>query len=54
MEERKVVSTEKITCRELGEEHEAVLVVFENGDIEVHCECRCGKDCPYGYQVDQC
>jgi len=50
----KVVSTEKVTCHVLtgdGEGHEAVLVVFDDGTVQVRCAGGCGEQCVYGLQV---
>lgn len=46
-EERKVVSTEVITCHRLGDEGvEAVIIVFDDGTVKVRCE-GCCRDCYY-------
>ena len=43
--EYKVVSTEVVKCQTYN--HEAVIIVFENGYVEVRCEAPCEK-CGYG------
>jgi hypothetical protein len=39
----KVVSSERIVCREEGEPHEALLLIREDGKVDV----RCPGDCSY-------
>ncbi len=52
MAERKVVSTHIVTCVErVGEVNQAVVIVFDNGDVEVRCPGGCGEYCKYGKQV---
>ena len=47
----KVVSTETVKCnyRE-DEEHVAVVIVFEDGEVQVRCSGRCAY-CKYGRVV---
>ncbi len=53
MAERKVFSTELVTCSErVGEVNEAVVIIYDNGDVEVRCPGGCGKCCKYGKQVE--
>ena len=49
MAEKEVVSTQIVKCRERHEEeYQAVVIVYENGDVEVQCDGGCGKYCHYG------
>ena len=49
MAEKDVVSTQIVKCHERYEiEYQAVVIVYENGDVEVQCEGGCGKYCQYG------
>jgi hypothetical protein len=52
MNERKVVSTQVIHCHQYGDQGvDALLVTFDDGEVEVHCEGGCGAGCRYGTQV---
>ena len=49
MAKKEVVSTQIVRCRERYEvEYQAVVIVYENGDVEVQCDGACGKHCQYG------
>ncbi|GAH89890.1 unnamed protein product [marine sediment metagenome] len=51
-EERKVVSTQVVHCNQWHDEGvDALLVVYDDGTVEVHCEGGCGAECRYGTQV---
>jgi len=51
-QEPKVVSTQTVHCNEWGDEGvDALLVVYDNGTVEVHCEGLC-EPCRYGKQVN--
>ncbi len=50
-EERKVVSTQIVHCKQWSDEGvDALLVVYDDGTVEVHCEGSCSP-CRYGKQV---
>ncbi len=45
-EERKVVSTQVVHCKQWSDEGvDALLVTFEDGTVEVHCEGNCQPCC---------
>jgi hypothetical protein len=45
--EPKVASTEKVVCRaKMGEIHNAILLIYEDGTIKVKCSGEC-YDCEY-------
>lgn len=47
----KVVSTEVIHCNQWGDEGvQAIIIVFEDGTVEVRCEGHC-TPCRYGNPV---
>ena len=49
MAEKEIVSTQIVKCRERYEvECQAVVIVYENGDVKVQCAGGCGKYCQYG------
>jgi len=50
-QERSVVSTQVVTCHQWGDGVQALLVTFDDGYVEVHCEGTCGERCNYGTQV---
>ena len=51
MSETKVVSAQIIHCLEWGDTGvDAVLVVFDNGEVQVHCEGNC-HPCSYGIRT---
>ena len=47
------VSTQVIHCTDMrGRKVEALLVVFEDGTVEVHCDGKCTtEECNYGMKV---
>jgi len=48
MAEKEVVSTQIVKCCERYElEYQAVVIVYDNGDVEVQCDGGCGKYCQY-------
>lgn len=50
-EERKVVSTQIVHCNQWSDEGvDALLVVYDDGAVEVHCEGNC-QPCRYGKQI---
>jgi len=54
MANRKRVSTRVVKCRECefdDEERLARIIVYEDGDVEVHCSGGCLK-CKYQQRVD--
>ena len=44
----RVVSTETVVCRRWDEVHTALLLIHEDGTIEVKCPGQC-PDCEYGF-----
>ena len=47
----KVVSVEVVKCRDsFDQEHDAVVIVYEDGSVEVRCPGGC-YGCPYGKVV---
>ncbi|MBA7547237.1 hypothetical protein ES705_39644 [subsurface metagenome] len=50
-QEPKVVSTQLVHCSQWSDERvDALLVTFEDGTVEVHCEGNC-EPCRYGKLV---
>lgn len=50
-EERKAISTQLVHCAQLSDEGvDALLVVYDDGAVEVHCEGNC-EPCRYGKLV---
>ena len=43
------VGTEEVNCLYTGEEHKALIVVYDDGSIEVRCGAKpsCGFQCQY-------
>jgi len=41
------VGTEEVNCLYTGEEHKALIVVYNDGSIEVRCDASCGSQCQY-------
>ena len=43
----RIASTEKVVCAKMGEIHNAILLIYEDGTIKVKCSGEC-CDCEYG------